>query len=126
MNFSNKISDLEENHLLRSRRIAKSPQGTVMKIDNQDVVNFCSNDYLSLANHAKIKEALIEGVEKYGAGSGASHLVSGHSDSHKLLEEALAEFTAKRVRYYFHQAIAQILEFFLLFETRLNGQFKTN
>ena len=60
MNFSNKISDLEENHLLRSRRIAKSPQGTVMKIDNQDVVNFCSNDYLSLANHAKIKEALIE------------------------------------------------------------------
>ena len=95
MNFSNKISDLEENHLLRSRRIAKSPQGTVMKIDNQDVVNFCSNDYLSLANHAKIKEALIEGVEKYGAGSGASHLVSGHSDSHKLLEEALAEFTGQ-------------------------------
>ncbi len=95
MNFSNKISDLEKSHLLRSRRIAKSAQGTNMKIDNKDVVNFCSNDYLSLANHPKIKEALIEGVKKYGAGSGASHLVSGHSESHKLLEESLAEFTGQ-------------------------------
>ena len=95
MNFSNKISDLEKNHLLRSRRIAKSAQGTNMIIDNKDVVNFCSNDYLSLANHPKIKESLIEGIKKYGAGSGASHLVSGHSESHKLLEESLAEFTGQ-------------------------------
>jgi len=95
MNFSNKISDLEKNHLLRSRRIANSAQGTKMKIDNKDVINFCSNDYLSLANHPKIKEALVQGVEKYGAGSGASHLVSGHSESHNLLEESLAEFTGQ-------------------------------
>ena len=95
MNFSNKISDLEKNHLLRSRRIANSAQGTKMKIDNKDIINFCSNDYLSLANHPKIKEALVQGVEKYGAGSGASHLVSGHSESHNLLEESLAEFTGQ-------------------------------
>ena len=95
MNFSKKISDLEKNHLLRSRRVANSAQGTQMRIDNQDVINFCSNDYLSLASHPIIKEALIKGVEKYGAGSGASHLVSGHSESHKLLEEALAEFTGQ-------------------------------
>ena len=95
MNFSKKISDLQKNHLLRFRRVAKSAQATRMKIDNQDVINFCSNDYLSLANHPKIKEALTEGIQKYGAGSGASHLVSGHSESHKLLEEALAEFTGQ-------------------------------
>ena len=51
MNFSNKISDLKKSHLLRSRKITQSAQGTEMKIDSQDVVNFCSNDYLSLANH---------------------------------------------------------------------------
>lgn len=95
MNFSKKISDLEKNHLLRSRRVVKSAQGTRMQIDNQDIINFCSNDYLSLANHPKIKEALITGVEKYGVGSGASHLVSGHSKSHKILEEALSEFTGQ-------------------------------
>ena len=95
MNFSKKISDLEKNHLLRSRRVANSAHGTQMRIDNQDVINFCSNDYLSLASHPIIKEALIKGVEKYGVGSGASHLVSGHSESHKLLEEALAEFTGQ-------------------------------
>jgi len=95
MNFSKKISDLERNHLIRSRRVATSAQSTRMVIDDRDVINFCSNDYLSLASHPKIKEAFIKGVKKYGAGSGASHLVSGHSKSHKLLEEALSEFTGQ-------------------------------
>ena len=95
MNFSKKISELESNHLLRSRRVSNSSQSTRMVIDGSDVVNFCSNDYLSLASHPKVKEAFIKGVRKYGAGSGASHLVSGHSESHKLLEEALSEFTGQ-------------------------------
>ena len=95
MNFSKKISELENNHLLRSRRVSNSPQKTRMVIDGSEVVNFCSNDYLSLASHPKVKEAFIKGVEKYGSGSGASHLVSGHSESHKLLEEALSEFTGQ-------------------------------
>jgi len=95
MNFSKKISELESNHLLRSRRISNSSQSTRMVIDGSKVVNFCSNDYLSLASHPKVKEAFIKGVRKYGAGSGASHLVSGHSESHKRLEEALSEFTGQ-------------------------------
>jgi len=86
MNFSKKISDIEQNHLLRLRRIANSAQGTEMKIDGKKIVNFCSNDYLSLANHPQIKEALIKGINLYGVGSGASHLVSGHSESHQDLK----------------------------------------
>jgi len=120
MNFSNKISDLEKNHLLRSRKIAQSAQGTNMKIDNQDVVNFCSNDYLSLANHPKIKEALIKGVEKYGAGSGASHLVSGHSESHKLLEEALAEFTGQESALLFSSGYSANLGVFSALRDEIN------
>ena len=96
MNFSKKISDIEQNHLLRLRRIANSAQGAIMEIDGKKIVNFCSNDYLSLANHPKIKEALIEGVKLYGVGSGASHLVSGHSKSHHIFEEALAEHTGQQ------------------------------
>ena len=96
MNFSKKISDIEQNHLLRLRRIANSAQGTEMKIDGKKIVNFCSNDYLSLANHPQIKDALIKGINLYGVGSGASHLVSGHSESHHRLEEALADHTGQQ------------------------------
>jgi 8-amino-7-oxononanoate synthase len=96
MNFSKKISVIEQNNLLRFRKIAQSAQSTEMVIDDQKVINFCSNDYLSLANHPKIKEALIEGVSRYGIGSGASHLVSGHSESHHNLEEALAQHTGQQ------------------------------
>ena len=95
MNFSKKISELESNHLLRSRRVAKSAHSSRMVIDDNEVINFCSNDYLSLTSHPKIKEAFIKGVKKYGAGSGASHLVSGHSEPHKILEEALSEYTGQ-------------------------------
>lgn len=62
-------------------------------VDGRKLVNFCSNDYLGLANHPAIRKAFISGVEKYGTGSGAAHLVNGHSAAHHALEAELAEFT---------------------------------
>ena len=64
-----------------------------MIIDGKSVINFCSNDYLGLANHEVVKQAFINGVKTYGAGSGSAHLVNGHSKAHHALEEELAEFT---------------------------------
>jgi len=64
-----------------------------MVIDGQHVIGFCSNDYLGLANHPDVKTAFIRGVEAYGAGSGAAHLINGHSRAHHALEEELAAFT---------------------------------
>ena len=64
-----------------------------MIIDGKQVISFCSNDYLGLANHPEVKAAFIKGVELYGAGSGAAHLINGHSRAHHALEQALAEFT---------------------------------
>jgi len=64
-----------------------------MIIDGKEVICFCSNDYLGLANHPEVKAAFIKGIEHYGAGSGAAHLINGHSRAHHALEQALAEFT---------------------------------
>ncbi len=87
------LDERKAQHLYRSRRISEGPQQPKMVIDGQSVINFCSNDYLGLANHEKVKQAFINGVKTYGAGSGAAHLVNGHSKAHHALEEELAEFT---------------------------------
>lgn len=58
-------------------------------------VNFCSNDYLGLARDPAVAAAMAEAVQRYGSGSGASHLVSGHGAEHEALERELAEFTGR-------------------------------
>lgn len=88
----NKLEQYTQRQLLR-RRIAISERGdNWVKIDGRSCVNFCSNDYLGLANHPAIKGALIEGIQKYGAGSGSSTLISGYFEPQQRLEEKFAEF----------------------------------
>jgi len=81
--------------LYRSRRITESPQGIHLRIDGREVLNFCSNDYLGLANHPSIVQAFKAGVDRYGVGSGSAHLICGHSAAHHALEEELAAFTGR-------------------------------
>jgi len=64
-------------------------------VDGKPCLNFCSNDYLGLANHPQVVSAFQQGLSRYGAGSGASHLVCGHSAAHEELEEALAHFSGR-------------------------------
>ena len=87
------LKERKRKHLYRSRRIVDGPQQPEMVIDGKKVVSFCSNDYLGLANDPEVKFAFIEGVKKYGSGSGSAHLVNGHFTVHHALEEELAEFT---------------------------------
>lgn len=95
MDFSKKLSDLKQQHLYRSRKVTDGAQDVKTVINGKSLINFCSNDYLSLANHVQVKEAFKQGVDKYGVGSGASHLVSGHSLAHHNLEETLADYTGQ-------------------------------
>lgn len=88
------LQALDEQSLRRRRRVAETPCGPQVQVDGRPMLAFCSNDYLGLAAHPKITEALREGALRYGAGSGASHLISGHSRAHALLEEQLAAFVA--------------------------------
>ncbi|MXS80494.1 8-amino-7-oxononanoate synthase [Nitrosomonas eutropha] len=78
--------------LYRFRPVLEGPQSPRVTIDGRDFLAFCSNDYLGLANHPALIEAVAAGARRYGVGSGASHLISGHSRAHHELEEALVEF----------------------------------
>ena len=79
-------------HLYRERLVLDSPQGTEVRVGEESLLSFCSNDYLGLANHPEVVAAFRAGAERYGVGAGASHLVSGHSRAHRALEEELADF----------------------------------
>ncbi|MCC6916299.1 8-amino-7-oxononanoate synthase [Nitrosomonas sp.] len=78
--------------LYRLRPVLEGPQSPHVTIEGRDFLAFCSNDYLGLANHPALIAAVAEGAQRYGVGSGASHLISGHSRAHHELEEALAAF----------------------------------
>ena len=79
--------------LLRTRRTLQSPVGPHAVVDGQKLLAFCSNDYLGLAANATVAAAVAQGAQRWGAGSGASHLVSGHLEPFEQLETRLAAFT---------------------------------
>jgi 8-amino-7-oxononanoate synthase len=83
------------NGLYRRRRIIESAQGVETRIDGNNMLSFCSNDYLGLANHADIKQAFVDAASEFGVGSGAAHLINGHSQLHETCEQRLAEFTGR-------------------------------
>lgn len=91
------IERLDALGLRRRRRTAETACATQVTVDGRRVLSFNSNDYLGLAADARIAAALQEGVRLYGAGSGASHLVSGHLRAHEALEERLADFLAPQL-----------------------------
>lgn len=91
------LAQLDAQSLRRRRRVTESPCAPRVQVDGRSMLAFCSNDYLGLAAHPRIVNALQEGASLYGAGSGASHLISGHSRAHAELEERLAEFVAPQI-----------------------------
>ncbi|MBV8636076.1 MAG: 8-amino-7-oxononanoate synthase [Burkholderiaceae bacterium] len=95
--LARELGKLDEQALRRRRRTAETPCAPRMRVDGRDMLAFCSNDYLGLASHPLVVEALREGASRYGAGSGASHLISGHGESHALLEERLAQFVSPNI-----------------------------
>lgn len=93
--LSARLAERRAANLYRQRPLLESPQGPLVQVDGRQLLAFCSNDYLGLANHPQVIEAWRAGAEKWGVGGGASHLVIGHSTPHHQLEEALAEFTGR-------------------------------
>ena len=86
------LAELDARGLRRHRRVLHTPQGARVTVDGREYVSFCSNDYLGLAGDPILVAAAQEGAARYGVGSGASHLLTGHSIAHAKLEQALAAF----------------------------------
>lgn len=89
------LAERRQQHLYRQRRTLQSAQGAQVVVDGVSLTGFCSNDYLGLANHPQVVAAFKQAAEVYGVGSGASHLVCGHSAEHHALEEELAAFMGR-------------------------------
>lgn len=81
--------------LYRRRRVVDGVAAPLVRVDGRELLAFCSNDYLGLASDPRVVAALADGACRYGAGSGASHLVCGHGPAHHALEEELARFTGR-------------------------------
>lgn len=93
------VAELERRrraNLYRERRIVEGPPGPEIRVDGRPCLAFCSNDYLGLAADPRVVEAAQAGLQRYGLGGGAAHLVTGHSTAHHALEEALAAFTGRQ------------------------------
>lgn len=94
-NLATELTERKRLQLYRSRQTLESPQGVLVRIEGREYLSFCSNDYLGLANHPQLIEAFKQGADRFGVGSGAAHLVTGHSYAHQALEEDLAEFVGR-------------------------------
>ena len=92
VNLVDEINQRKNDGLYRTRRAINSSQGSLIKINGEEFVNFSSNDYLGLANNDVLKVSMIEAIKEYGLGAGSSQLIVGYSAPHKRLEKNLAEF----------------------------------
>ena len=90
--IEDRLEEIRGRGLYRRMRMISGPQGPRVLLDGKPVLLLCSNNYLGLADHPRVREAAADAAMRYGAGSGASRLVSGNMTIHRRLEEQLAEF----------------------------------
>jgi len=100
------ISNLKEKGLLTNIRTLSSPQGAWLIVDGKKVLNFCSNNYLGLANHPKLQEAAQAAIKKYGVGPAAVRTIAGTMDLHNELEERIAKFKGAEAAITFQSGFA--------------------
>ena len=88
--IQDRLDEIRDRGLYRRMRCVSGPQGPRVLLDGKPVLLLCSNNYLGLADHPRVREAAAEAAMRYGAGSGASRLISGNMTIHRRLEEQLA------------------------------------
>ena len=100
------LAALDAAALRRTRRTVAPLQGARILVDGQPMLQFCSNDYLGLAQHPAMIEAACAGAQDFGVGSGGSPMVNGHSTANAALEEELARFVQLPRALYFYAGFA--------------------
>ncbi len=104
--FGERLRELKERGTLRSIRDRCTPQGRTIEIDGRTLLNFASNDYLGLSDHPAVKRAVTAAVEQYGAGSGASRLLSGGTALHRRLEARISDLKGTEAAVLFNSGYA--------------------
>src|SRR5881397_2399005 len=89
------LDDLQARGLYKRERQLQGPQGAAIRVGGQEVINFCANNYLGLANHPAIVKAAHEGLDRYGYGLSSVRFICGTQELHKQLEGAVAKFLGK-------------------------------
>ena len=100
------IRNLKKEGLWTNIRTLSSPQGAWLIVDGKKVLNFCSNNYLGLANHPKLREAAQAAIKKYGVGPSAVRTIAGTMDIHNELEERIAKFKGAEAAVTFQSGFA--------------------
>jgi glycine C-acetyltransferase len=90
--FTTQLTEIKQAGLFKDEWIILTPQGAEIKVKQGDVINFCANNYLGLANHPKVVAAAKEGLENYGYGMSSVRFICGTQDIHKELEKLIANF----------------------------------
>src|SRR5438132_966574 len=90
--LSDEISGFRQQGLYRRLRVLDAAQEAATKIDDRDVINLSSNNYLGLTTHPKLRERAIDAIQRYGVGSGSVRPIAGTMAIHMELERRLAEF----------------------------------
>ena len=104
--IAEELEALRGEGLHRRMRLVSGSQGSRVTVDGREALLLCSNNYLGLADHPRLKEAAVQAVESYGTGSGASRLVSGTMELHAALEERLACFKGTEAALVFNSGYA--------------------
>lgn len=91
--FSNEIQEIKDNGLFKKERIITSPQGAVIKISSgEEVINFCSNNYLGLSDNPEVIQAAKDAMDSHGFGMSSVRFICGTQDIHKTLEQRISDF----------------------------------
>src|SRR5215475_11306219 len=93
--INQQLTDIRARGLYKRERLLQSPQSSAIRVADHEVINFCANNYLGLANHPAIVEAAHEGLRRYGYGMASVRFICGTQDLHKQLESAIARFLHK-------------------------------
>jgi 7-keto-8-aminopelargonate synthetase-like enzyme len=107
--FAEQLKALRAASLARHLREVSSSQGPQIEIAGQTFINFSSNDYLGLANDARLRKAAISGINEFGVGAGASRLISGTQSPHMRLERTLAKWKGTEAALCFSSGYAAAL-----------------
>jgi len=89
------LADLKAKGLYKCERQLQGPQGSAIRVADREVINFCANNYLGLANHPAVVEAAHEGLRRYGYGLASVRFICGTQDQHRRLEQNIARFLGK-------------------------------